>query len=504
MTPYNKANPDQPIPSDPHDRGISGGSGVGFAVGTSSATPESHARGRRSPRIAVSIPVALTDHLGNKEETRTNFVTPRGAVLVVKMKVHSGQKVGLRNLKSGRDVECSITSVEMLLKDTHQIELQFAHPQPDFWPVQFPAESSATMAFQHTPEVNLPTEPALISASESLDLSDTVRPKSNSTFAVDHSHFVPVRPEPLAASVVEAKPALGATTQQFSNSAARDSVAQFRAANRAAYRRQQQLKFAYGSLALIAIFVAVVFGRPYLQQHTQAATTSLDAESVVVERPHPRVQRAPVQVERAPAIVAPPPVTEQPQPAARESAATASVPITVAPAEASFHPNAADLARNEAEKAVPEEVSVHHGETTSQTGAADDEPIAFPVKLAEAPSTAVPAPTSTINELVSHGSHVSAVLGSQPTKKVTPLRLISSVSAGYPALARQYRVEGQVVVVAEIDKTGAVTATKVLSGPPMLRESAAAAVRKWKYRPAMLDDKPVPSTDTVTLSFKVH
>jgi outer membrane biosynthesis protein TonB len=38
----------------------------------------------------------------------------------------------------------------------------------------------------------------------------------------------------------------------------------------------------------------------------------------------------------------------------------------------------------------------------------------------------------------------------------------------------------------------------------MLRQAAADAVRKWKYRPAMLDDKPVPSTDTITLSFKVH
>jgi protein TonB len=306
----------------------------------------------------------------------------------------------------------------------------------------------------------------------------------------------------LAASA-ESRPSYGTTTQQFSNSAARDSVAQFRAANRAAYRRQQQLKFAYGAFALIGIFVAVVFGRPYWQQRSQAATTSVDAESVIIQKPRAHVERAPAPVERVPAVVVPP-VTEQPRPLDQETvaaAAPAPAPIIV-PGEASFHPNAADLAGNEAEKVVPQEISVHHGVTTSQSSPADDEPIAFPVKMAATPSG--PAPSSTISDLVSHGSQTSAVLGSQPTKKVTPLKLISSVSAGYPALARQYRVEGAVVVVAQIDKTGTVIGTKVLSGPPMLRESAAAAVRKWKYQPAMLDDKPVPSTDTVTLSFKVR
>jgi TonB family protein len=415
------------------------------------------------------------------------------------MKLHAGQKIGLRNLKSGREAESTVTSVETLLKDTHQVELQFVHPQTDFWPVQFPAEPSAS-PFHQTEEATLRTEPALISSSESLELDNARFARHSATPAANHPPSGTAKPEPLAASVTDSRPAFGATTTQFSNSVARDSVAQFRAANRAAYRRQQQLKFAYAAFALIAIFVAVVFGRPYWQQRSQIVTPSVDAEPVAVQRPHIRVQKPPAPVEKVPAIVAAS-VVEQPQPVAHEPAAPAPAP-TVAPAEASFHPNAEDLARSEAEKNMPQEVSVRHGATVSER-APDDEPIAFPVKVAETAS-AGPATSTTIGDLVSHGAQPSAVLGSQPTKKVTPLKLISTVSAGYPPLARQYRVEGQVVIVAQIDKTGTVIGTKVLSGPPMLRESAAAAVRRWKYQPATLDDKPVPSTDTVTLSFKVH
>jgi TonB family protein len=439
--------------------------------------------------------------MGNTEETRTNFVTSRGAVLAVKMKLHNGEKIGLRNLKSGRNSECTITSLEMLAKDVQQLEIQFLQNQPDFWPVQFPAETSSlgasTLGLQHTREERaLPTEPALISSNEPLDLSAHRNVRSNfEASSVDLRSF---KPEPLAATGIEPKAAYGATTQQFSNTVARDSVAQFRAANRAAYRRQQQLKFAYGAVAAVVVLVAVVVGRPYLQ-HRAESTPAVDTPPIVVERPHVRVLQAPAAVAQQP--VAPPPVA-QPQPVARE---TAAPPVAIAAPELSFHPNAADLANTEPENSPTEEVSVHHAaETAAPSKVAEDEPIAFPVKMAESSTANGPAPVNMIGDMANHSSPTSAVLGSQPTKKITPLKLISSVSAGYPPLARQYRVEGQVVVLAEIDKTGTVVGAKALSGPPMLRQSAADAVRKWKYRPAMLDDKPVASTDTVTLSFKVH
>jgi protein TonB len=57
------------------------------------------------------------------------------------------------------------------------------------------------------------------------------------------------------------------------------------------------------------------------------------------------------------------------------------------------------------------------------------------------------------------------------------------------------------VIQASISKTGTVVATKVLSGPPVLREAAVNALLHWKYKPATLDGLPIAVDITVTMSF---
>jgi TonB family protein len=79
--------------------------------------------------------------------------------------------------------------------------------------------------------------------------------------------------------------------------------------------------------------------------------------------------------------------------------------------------------------------------------------------------------------------------------------LISSVMPMYPSMARSSGIAGNVVLQASISPAGIVVATKVLSGPPVLRQAAVDAVRRWKYRPAMLNGDPVAVDVTVTLAF---
>jgi TonB family protein len=88
--------------------------------------------------------------------------------------------------------------------------------------------------------------------------------------------------------------------------------------------------------------------------------------------------------------------------------------------------------------------------------------------------------------------------------EVKVARLISSASPAYPSLARSQRVEGDVSLDALIDETGRVTKIKVISGPQLLQEAAAAAVRQWKYEPALLDGKAVPIHLTVTVKFQLR
>ena len=87
---------------------------------------------------------------------------------------------------------------------------------------------------------------------------------------------------------------------------------------------------------------------------------------------------------------------------------------------------------------------------------------------------------------------------------VKPARLISSVTPVYPPAARNLRVSGDVVIDAQIDANGRVTAMKVASGPPMLHQAAMDAVRQWKYTPATLDGKPVAMHMSVTVRFRLH
>jgi TonB family protein len=81
-------------------------------------------------------------------------------------------------------------------------------------------------------------------------------------------------------------------------------------------------------------------------------------------------------------------------------------------------------------------------------------------------------------------------------------RLISSTLPVYPIGARQSGVEGDVVVNTTIDKNGSVLGMHVVSGPPLLRQAALDALRRWKYEPSRLNGQPVAVEMQVTIKFR--
>lgn len=83
-------------------------------------------------------------------------------------------------------------------------------------------------------------------------------------------------------------------------------------------------------------------------------------------------------------------------------------------------------------------------------------------------------------------------------------KLISSVPPVYPQLAAANHVEGEVKIQADINASGRVISTKVVSGPILLRSAAANAVRQWKYSPAMLDGKAISTEYVVTVRFRLN
>ena len=108
------------------------------------------------------------------------------------------------------------------------------------------------------------------------------------------------------------------------------------------------------------------------------------------------------------------------------------------------------------------------------------------------------------------GSSASAPPPPPPKATQTRIKLGGQVQAAkivaqpqplYPALARQARIQGNVVLHAIIDKDGRVGQLEVVSGHPLLVQAALDAVKQWRYQPTQLNGDPVEVDTTITVTF---
>jgi len=113
------------------------------------------------------------------------------------------------------------------------------------------------------------------------------------------------------------------------------------------------------------------------------------------------------------------------------------------------------------------------------------------------------------------GGVIGGIISSTPVavpKAATPQRvrvsqgvsqglLIRKVQPAYPPLARQARIQGQVVLQAEISKNGSIENLRLISGHPMLAPAAIEAVKQWRYKPYLLNGEPVAVETTVQVNF---
>ena len=89
----------------------------------------------------------------------------------------------------------------------------------------------------------------------------------------------------------------------------------------------------------------------------------------------------------------------------------------------------------------------------------------------------------------------------RPGGDIEPPRKIRHVTPEYPAIARQARVEGTVVIDAIIGPDGQVRDATVRESKPLLDRAALAAVRQWLYTPTRLNNVPVAVIMTVEVRF---
>lgn len=81
--------------------------------------------------------------------------------------------------------------------------------------------------------------------------------------------------------------------------------------------------------------------------------------------------------------------------------------------------------------------------------------------------------------------------------------LIKTAPLAYPPLARQARIQGEVVLQVDVSKDGTIDTVKAISGHPLLIPAAVDAAKQWRYKPYLLKGEPVAINTRITVRFKL-
>jgi len=84
---------------------------------------------------------------------------------------------------------------------------------------------------------------------------------------------------------------------------------------------------------------------------------------------------------------------------------------------------------------------------------------------------------------------------------VQQAKLVNQVMPLYPPLAKSARIQGTVRLEAIIAKDGSIQNLRVISGHPLLIQTAMDAVRQWRYQPTLLNGEPVEVVTTIDVVF---
>lgn len=79
--------------------------------------------------------------------------------------------------------------------------------------------------------------------------------------------------------------------------------------------------------------------------------------------------------------------------------------------------------------------------------------------------------------------------------------LVKKVNPVYPQDAKDNRIQGAVVMKLTIGKDGGIKDLQLISGHPALSPAAIETVKKWEFKPYLLQGEPVEVETSVTINF---
>jgi protein TonB len=86
---------------------------------------------------------------------------------------------------------------------------------------------------------------------------------------------------------------------------------------------------------------------------------------------------------------------------------------------------------------------------------------------------------------------------------IHPPRQVVATKPEYPMIARSAKIQGIVMLKAEIDEEGNVVALQAVSGHPLLIPAALKCVSQWKYEPTLLNGTPISVRLIVEVTFNL-
>jgi TonB family protein len=85
--------------------------------------------------------------------------------------------------------------------------------------------------------------------------------------------------------------------------------------------------------------------------------------------------------------------------------------------------------------------------------------------------------------------------------QLTPAKLIHRVDPNFPEFARTAGIAGPILLSATIGKDGHLKNIKLVSGSNALALEAFRAMRQWRYKPYLLDGKPIEAETRIVIDF---
>ena len=140
-------------------------------------------------------------------------------------------------------------------------------------------------------------------------------------------------------------------------------------------------------------------------------------------------------------------------------------------------------------------------------------PANMPIAKAAPVADGSPSPAMERPAVVNNSAPSPAAPQSNENARATPLRvrlpgqiyrnllIMPAVQPPYPPLAKQAHIQGNVVLDANISKDGVIEALRVVSGHPLLIQSALTAVKQWRFRPYLQHGQRVATSTEITVAF---